>query len=76
MSHPTIILEDGPADLSTMPDGIFVTWRSLEAGRLKRVRGTEEFIEGTPDLVLEVVSHHSVQLEDRLGDPDFTLDVR
>jgi len=77
------LLSNVAADLSTVPDGLFVTWRSLKAGRLRHVRGTEGFIEfeGTPDLVLEVVSKHSVRKDTvvlpelywRAGIPEYWL---
>src|SRR5262245_46941363 len=77
------MLSNPAADLSTVPDGLFATWRSLKAGRLKHVRGVEGFIEfeGTPDLVLEVVSKNSVRKDTlvlpelywRAGIPEYWL---
>jgi Uma2 family endonuclease len=51
-------------DLTTVPDGIFVTYDAFSSGRLREVPsvrqvGVVEF-EGVPDLVLEVVSASSV----------------
>jgi Uma2 family endonuclease len=49
--------------LSTEPDGTFVSFESLRRGRIELVEGAEGFIEleGTPDMVLEVVSASSVE---------------
>jgi Uma2 family endonuclease len=53
-----------PAGLSTEPDGVFVSSQALETQRVRLVEGTEEGyveLEGTPDMVLEVVSRYSVR---------------
>lgn len=52
-------LSNDAAELSTNPDGIFVSTRSLRAGRVRLVEGAEQgYVElsGVPDLVLEVIS--------------------
>jgi len=51
------------AGLSTEPDGTFVSFESLRRGRVQLVEGAEGFVEleGTPDMVLEVVSDSSVE---------------
>ena len=52
------------AILTTVPDGLFVSFESLSKGRIRRVEGaTVGYVEleGTPDMVLEVVSETSVQ---------------
>jgi Uma2 family endonuclease len=52
------------ADLSAVPDGVLVTFQSLEIGRIKLIEGAQGGsveLEGTPDLVLEVVSTGSVR---------------
>jgi Uma2 family endonuclease len=52
------------ADLSCEPDGVFVSHDSLQAGRVRLVEGgTDGYLEleGTPDMVLEVVSDSSVE---------------
>ena len=73
------------ADLSSEPDGCFISWASAEAGRVELHRdpsgkdATE--ILGTPDMVLEVVSRSSVakdkvtlrDLYHRAGIPEFWL---
>jgi Uma2 family endonuclease len=74
------------ADLSTEPDGTFVTRESLKAGRVRLVArkgrpGQYIELEGTPDWVLEVVSQSSVQKDKkrlrlayhRAGIPEYWL---
>lgn len=64
--YPDGTLVTNPAaDLSTEPDGTFVSWESLESGRVrlvprKGVAGQYLEIEGSPDMTLEVVSTSSV----------------
>lgn len=52
------------AELSTIPDGSFYLWETLESGRIRLVQreGEESFVEleGTLDWVVEVVSRCSV----------------
>ena len=56
-------LSNPAADLSTVPDGMLVTYEALRAGRVCQIEGSEggciELV-GTPDMVLEVVSKTSV----------------
>jgi Uma2 family endonuclease len=52
------------ADLSTEPDGLFFTWETVQSGRLKLVENPDaEHLEpeGTPDIVLEIVSRSTVR---------------
>jgi len=65
-----ICLPDGPrlsneaAKLSSRPDAAFVSAASLESKRVLLVEGMEEGIlelEGSPDIVLEVISNSSVR---------------
>lgn len=52
------------ADLSAKPDGCFVSQRGLDSGRARFVKGKRRGfveIEGSPDMVLEVVSDSSVE---------------
>jgi Uma2 family endonuclease len=52
------------ADASGKPDGLFVSDETLRAGRVRLVEGMEEGyleVEGSPDMVLEVVSASSVR---------------
>jgi Uma2 family endonuclease len=76
------------ADLSCQPDGTFVSTESLQSGRIRLVegkRGGYLELEGTPDMVLEIVSDASVtkdletlhELYWRAGIPEYWLvDVR
>lgn len=57
------LLTSRSAGLSTEPDGMFVTWKSFESGRVTLVPSKadpDDFIEvqGTPDWVMEIVSRH------------------
>jgi Uma2 family endonuclease len=72
------------ADVSTEPDGLFFAWAALASGRLRWIEAVEgDYIElqGTPDLVLEIVSASSVNkdtvvLRDlywRAGVPEYWL---
>lgn len=58
-----MLLKNAAANLSTEPDGLFCTWDTIRSGRLRLVdkpgQGVME-LEGTPDLVLEIVSKTSV----------------
>jgi len=52
------------ANLSTQPDGAFVSYENLETDRIRFVegaRGGYVELEGTPDMVLEVISTSSVE---------------
>jgi len=58
------------ADLSLEPDIGFISWNSLESGRVKRTPNAgsaDRFVElnGPPDLIVEVVSDSSVAKETR-----------
>jgi len=51
-------------DFSTVPDGYFVSFEAFRAGRMRQVPGTQGDsveLEGSPEMVLEVVSDSSVQ---------------
>lgn len=57
LSHPA-------AAFSTIPDGYFVSYEAFTAGRVREVAGREGGyveLEGSPEMVLEVVSDSSVQ---------------
>ena len=65
------LLTNEAADLSTEPDGTFVTWEAVQTGRVRcvpREREPREYLElaGTPDWVLEVVSSSSVKKDTEL----------
>jgi Uma2 family endonuclease len=52
------------ANISGKPDGIFVSYKAISAGRVQFLPGTDgDYSElvGTPDVVLEVVSHTSAE---------------
>lgn len=58
------LLSNPRANLSTEPDGIFVSYAAIETGRLTFLAGAESGfteLEGTPDMVLEVLSPTSVR---------------
>jgi Uma2 family endonuclease len=58
-----MLLSNVEASLSAGPDGAFVTRESLDSGRIRLVEGKREGyveLEGTPEMVLEVVSPGSV----------------
>jgi Uma2 family endonuclease len=52
--------------LSTEPDAMFISYEAFRTGRIRRIEGTRngcvEF-EGTPDMVLEVVSDTTVRID-------------
>jgi Uma2 family endonuclease len=54
------------AGLSTEPDAMFVSYDALRTGRIRRIEGTRDGcveFEGTPDMVLEVVSDTSARID-------------
>ncbi|HWG46073.1 MAG TPA: Uma2 family endonuclease [Gemmataceae bacterium] len=58
-----MLLRHSTADLSTEPDGMFVSYDALRSGRVVRVEGETSNclqLEGTPEMTLEVVSATSV----------------
>jgi Uma2 family endonuclease len=82
------LLSHEGANLSTEPDGTFCSFEAIEGGRVHLVEGVEEGfveLEGTPDIVLEIVSTYSVRKDTkvlrnlywRAGVPEYWLvDVR
>jgi Uma2 family endonuclease len=57
------LLTNAAVGLSTNPDGMFVLLRSFRSGRVRLVEGAEEGyveLQGTPDMVLEVISPSSI----------------
>jgi Uma2 family endonuclease len=65
------LLTNEAAELSTEPDFVFVSWGAFEAGRVRLVpkaNRPDDFIEieGTPDLVIEVVSDSSKRKDTEL----------
>lgn len=58
------LLSNPTADLSTEPDALFASYEAVSSGRVRWVEGAEEGyveVEGTPDMVLEIVSTTSVR---------------
>lgn len=55
------------AEVSNNPDGAIVLWETLGSGRvrIRRRKGIDRVIEGSPDLVVEIVSEHSVPKDKR-----------
>jgi Uma2 family endonuclease len=60
-----VLLSNVPADVSGQPDGTFVSTESLRTGRVRDVAGQRDGgyveLEGSPDLVIEVVSPGTVR---------------
>ncbi len=59
-----VFISNEEADLANQPDGMFVSQQSLQEGRVRVVEGRTEGhveLEGSPDMVAEVVSPSSVQ---------------
>jgi Uma2 family endonuclease len=57
------------ADLATEPDGTFCSFGAIDGKRVRLLEGVEEGhveIEGTPDMVLEVVSTRSVRKDTKV----------
>jgi Uma2 family endonuclease len=62
-------LSNENANLATEPDGTFCSFRAIEDMLIRLVEGVEEGhveIEGTPNMVLEVVSRHSVRKDTKI----------
>ena len=62
--HDRMLLSNTQAKLSTEPDGMFVKFESIERGKIRLIEGSAGGtieLEGTPDMVLEVVSATSVE---------------
>ena len=52
-----MLLTNMDADLSTEPDGMFLSYAGLRAGRVRLAEGEDSLeVEGSPEMVLEVVS--------------------
>jgi Uma2 family endonuclease len=59
-----LFLTNDRAQLACQPDGTFVSLQTLKSGRVHLVQGEKEGyleLEGTPDMVLEIVSASSVE---------------
>jgi Uma2 family endonuclease len=79
-----LLLTNDRAQLACQPDGTFVSRQSLKSGRVRLIEGEKEGyleLEGTPDMVLEVVSASSVEKDNetlpdlywRAGIPEYWL---
>jgi Uma2 family endonuclease len=58
------LLSNVDADISGKPDGMFISNKTLESDRIRLIEGKESGfveVEGSPDMVLEIVSDSSVQ---------------
>ena len=58
------LLSNAEVELTVQPDGTFVSFEALDTGRVRLVEGTKDGyleLEGSPDMVLEVVSNSSVE---------------
>lgn len=59
-----MLLSHSGVNLSTEPDGLAVSWKALESGRLRLIEGKNgDYVEleGAPDIVLEILSSTSVR---------------
>jgi len=59
-----VLIKNDEADLSGEPDGSFVSNASIQSGRVEfvqRKKGRCTIIEGSPDMVLEIISRSSVR---------------
>src|SRR5262245_9829515 len=57
-----MLLTNVGAELSTEPDGMFYSDETVRAGRIREEHGAASVeVEGSPDMVLEVVSPRSVR---------------
>jgi Uma2 family endonuclease len=65
--HDRMRLTNVAADLSSEPDGMFVSWQTLRSRRVRLAEGPDSLeVEGTPDMALEVVSPTSVEKDTEL----------
>jgi Uma2 family endonuclease len=67
-----MLFSNAVANLSAQPDGAFVSYKSLQEGKVVLVEGAKQGIvelDGEPDMVVEVVSDSSVE-KDKKTLPD------
>ena len=65
-------LSNVEADFSHKPDGTFVSFERLRDGRVKIVETNDE-LEGSPEMVLEVVSSSTVETDNKVLREDYFL---
>lgn len=74
-----VLLSNPKADLSCQPDGVFVSHDALDSGRVRMIEGVQGGfveLEGSPDVVVEIVSQSSVDKDtDVLFDLYWQADV-
>jgi len=59
-----MLLTNVSANLSTEPDGLFFLWETMRSGRIRMVPGKRQGymeLEGTPDMILEIISQTSLR---------------
>lgn len=65
-----MLLSNSAAGLATEPDAAFAFWETMRSGKLRLLEGTaqDRFIEleGTPDMVLEILSNTSVRKDTKI----------
>jgi len=64
-----VLLTNPEAELSTEPDGSFVSYEALRTEQVRLIEGAAEGyveVEGTPDMVLEIISGSSVHKDTKL----------
>src|SRR5262245_45517359 len=64
-----MLLTNVAANLSTEPDGLFFLWATLQSERIRLLPGKKEGymeLEGTPDMVLEIVSKYSERKDTKI----------
>ena len=62
-------LSNVEGDVSNQPDGMFVSFEALRDGRVKDIEGRADGfveLEGSPDMVLEVVSQSSIEKDNEV----------
>jgi Uma2 family endonuclease len=67
-----MLLTNESAGLASRPDGIFVAEATLDAGLVRLIEGDEEGfveLEGSPDMVMEIISTSSVKKNKRTLPP-------
>ncbi len=62
-----VLLSNFAADISGNPDGLFLSNATLQSDQIRLIEGTDGGyveLQGSPDMVLEIVSRSSVQKDD------------